>query len=610
MSSAFPLAAITLAVCFTAAVPPPAHATEEVRAFWADAFASGFKTRAQVDELVERVVQANANTIIAQVRRRGDSFYVDSSEPFTEDTGVEAGLDPLAYLLERAHGAGLEVHAWVAVNTIFSGHPYVATASSPCRVPCSPAHVFNRHGFFTTGDENWLTRTHPSFTAGTVRYPATGTPLIPVGWRLADGNWWADPGHPDYADYTVNVLKHLVSRYAIDGLHLDRIRYPEMPISRPVAGGPVGFATGYNPVSVRRFNRAYARVEGTLPLPWDASWSQWRRDQMDALTRRIYLETMAIRPEVKVSASTITFFRGPTALNGFANTEAYSRVFQDWNGWMGQGILDLNVPMIYKPVSGTNPTANAENAAQFTDWTSFARTHQYARQSAIGIGAYLNTFEDTLAQLGQARQPAATGEMAVGQSFYSYAQTNKLVNRAPPAPPTPQVPHRPHVEFFRALAISGAYAAIAPYDQPAAVPVMPWKAQPRLGHLLAQVLGADGRPVDGAAVTIMKNGQGANFSIAQVADGNGYIGATDLRPGAYRLAITTPEGLEFRTVPEPVVPGRVSRFVVRLGSRPRGPMIRAERPPEIGSGQEVSPVECWRGREPIAEDVEPQAPCE
>jgi uncharacterized lipoprotein YddW (UPF0748 family) len=584
-------AAFIFAVSAAAAAPAVASTEEEVRAFWADAFASGFKTRAQIDELVARVVQANANTIIAQVRRRGDSFYLDSHEPFTEDAGVEPGLDPLAYLLERAHGAGLEVHAWVAANTIYSGHPYVATASWPCKVPCASDHVFNTHGFFATGDDNWLTRTHPDFTGGTSRYPATGTALIPLGWRLMDGNWWADPGHPDYAEYTVAVFKHLVSRYDIDGLHLDRIRYPDMPISR-LSGGPVGFSTGYNPVSVRRFNLAYDRAEGSLPLPWDASWSQWRRDQMDALTRRIYLETIAIKPNMKVSASTITSYRGPTKLGGFANTEAYSRVFQDWDGWMRQGILDLNVPMVYKPVSGTNPTTNAENRDQFTDWTSFARTHQYSRQSAIGIGAYLNTFEDTFAQLIEARQPGATGQTYVGQSFYSYAQTNKLV--------------RPNEEFFGALSTSSTYVATPPYAMPATVPPMPWKVQPRLGYLLAQVVGEDGQPVDGAEVVIQKMGRGPrDVAIAQVADGNGYVGATDLPPGAYQLAITTPDGSELHTVPEPVVPGRVSRFVARLGSRPRGPMIRPERAPSdhVLADEDVSPAECWQGREPVADDL-------
>ena len=552
-------AAFVLAVA-AAAAPAIASGEEEVRAFWADAFAAGFKTRAQIDELVARVVEAKANTIIAQVRRRGDSFYLDSRSRSRRTPAWSRGSDPLAYLLERAHGQGLEVHAWVAANTIFSGHPYIPTASWPCGCPPSdlsePEHVFNTHGFFVPGDDNWLTQTHPSFTGGTSRYPATGTALIPLGWRLADGNWWADPGHPDYAEYTVSVLKHLVSRYDIDGLHLDRIRYPEMPISRPAPGGPAGFSTGYNPVSVRRFNLAYDRTEGSLPLPWDTSWSQWRRDQMDALTRRIYLETIAIKPGMKVSASTITFFRGPTTLGGFANTEAYSRVFQDWDGWMRQGILDLNVPMVYKPVSGPNPVTNADNAAQFTDWTRFAITHQYSRQSAIGIGAYLNTFEDTLAQMAQTRETAATGETGVGQSFYSYAQTNKVAGR-------------PHAEFFRALSVDGAFTPVAPYAQSATVPPMLWKTKPRLGYLLAQIVGEDGQPVDGAEVVIHKMGRGPrDVAIAQVADGNGYVGATDLPPGAYQLAITTPRrvGVPHRSRGGEAGTGEPARRPARLSS--------------------------------------------
>ena len=46
-------------------------------------------------------------------------------------------------------------------------------------------------------------------------------------------------------------------------------------------------------------------------------------------------------------------------------------MFQDWDGWMRHGFLDLNVPMIYKPVPGR--ADNAENAAQFTDWTRSRR---------------------------------------------------------------------------------------------------------------------------------------------------------------------------------------------------------------------------------------------
>ena len=560
---------------------PLASSEPEVRGFWVDAFHAGIKTRAEVDALIARVQEVNANTIFAQVRRRGDSYYFDSVEPFVEDTEVEPGFDPLAYAIERAHASGIELHAWVIANAVYSGNPAVATAAWPCRVPCDPNHVFNLHGFFAPGDANWLTRTHPSFTNGTVPV----TTIVPRGWRLSSGDWWLDPGHPGAAEYTVAVLRHLVERYDIDGLHLDRIRYPEMPIAR-VGTGPIGFATGYNGVSVRRFNAAYGRPAGSLPDPWDPSWSQWRRDQIDALVRRIYLETVAIKPHVKVSASTITFFRGPGALGGFAGTEAYSRVYQDWDGWMRQGLLDLNVPMIYKA------DHSIETFNQFEDWSEFAKAHQYRRQSAIGIGAFVNFFEGTLAQIHRSRLPAQTGERAVGQTLYSYATTNVETNG------------RPHLEFFPALVENGPYTPVPPYAFPATIPSMPWKTDPRFGHLLARIVDGSGAPADGALVRIVRVGSVARADIALFADGNGYTGAADLAPGAYRLAVTTPDGTQYLTIPEPVVPGRVTRVIVNLGAQTRGPMIRAERTLEpLGQSEEVSPLELWRLREPVADDV-------
>ncbi len=252
------------------------------------------------------------------------------------------------------------------------------------------------------------------------------------------------------------------------------------------------------------------------------------------------------------------------------------------------------MPMIYKPAS------SAENIAQFTDWTRFAAANQYARQTAIGIGAYLNPFEISIAQLEESPLPAAGGERARGQVLYSYAATNGRVNI------------RPHTEYFRALSENGAYVADAPYSALTTIPQMPWKERPRLGYLLAQVVGADGHPVDGATVDIRKVGGGPlDASVTQTSDGNGYVGAADLAPGAYQLFITTPEGTEVRTVPASLTPGRVSRVVVRLGSRPRGPMMRAERPtPAAGprADADVSPLEVWRQREPIADDLRAPQP--
>src|ERR671935_441535 len=128
--------------------------------------------------------------------------------------------------------------------------------------------------------------------------------------------------------------------YDIDGIHLDRIRYPEAPMDGR------GANVGYNETSVARFNARYGT--SGYPKSNDPRWNDWRREQVTNFVRRFYLSAKAIRPSIKISAALIAWSNGPRASGGFEQTEAYSRVFQDWPAWMREGIIDLASPMLYK----------------------------------------------------------------------------------------------------------------------------------------------------------------------------------------------------------------------------------------------------------------------
>ncbi len=328
--------------------------------------------------MVDAAVASNANALFVQVRRRGDSWYLDSKEPLTEtamvgepDATGRWTLDPLRYLIEQAHARGIEVHAFVIVGSIYNADPSV-------KRPADPNHVFNRHfwdpsssALIPKSDRNqWSTRSLPHNIEGTTW----------DGQRYGT-EWYIDPGNPDAAAYTVDVLTHLVRRYDVDGLHLDRIRYPEAPIDKP-AGEAWGINIGYNETSVARFvsrhgsaARTYEGAEAGYPVSNDPLWNQWRRDQVTALVRRIWLSATAVKPTVAVSAALITFWTGPTASGGFEKTEAYYRVFQDWESWTEEGILDLLAPMDYKREH------DAAGRAQFDDWMAFTRTARARRRS-------------------------------------------------------------------------------------------------------------------------------------------------------------------------------------------------------------------------------------
>jgi len=564
---------------------------QEVRALWVDSFNPGLRHPSEIDELIARVKRGNLNTIVAQVRRNAQSLYANSLEGWIENYVPPDGFDPLQDLIDKAHLEGIEVHAWVNIGPVYSGHPLIPTASWPCSVPCDPHHAFNRHGWGQMDEDYWLTRTHPLFQAGT-------HPDFP-GERLSSGLWWLDLGHPAAAQYTVEVLMHLLRSYEVDGLHLDFIRYPETPITRPPGGG-LSFSTGYNPVSVRRFNSTYGRDPASLPEPWDSSWSQWRREQVGAFVRRLYLETISVRPEAKLSAALITFFRGPNDVEPrtFEQTEAYYRVFQDWNGWMSEGILDWGIPMVYKSQH------LASHRVQFDEWTEFTKVAQYRRHGVIGLGAFMNSLENTTVQIEAGRAPGTSGASTRGFNFFSYNATNGAI---------PEQPARPRDEFFRALTEDGAYAAEAPFPTSTTVPHMPWKTRPRTGHLLALILDADGTAADGARVTIRRVARRTSAAVVQYADGNGYVGGIDLRPGMYQLLITLPgEPDQHVIVPDPVVPGRVTRILVHLSNRSHGPVVRSQRlvaaQERLDRFTEASALEEWRTREPVPEDMEQRRP--
>src|SRR5512143_3543891 len=98
---------------------------------------------------------------------------------------------------------------------------------------------------------------------------------------------------------------HLVNNYDIDGLHLDRIRYPDFSASGQTPAN--GTSIGYNTTSVARFQQVYDRPATPLPATGDPQWMQWRRDQVTNLVRRVYLNTIAMKPNVKVSAALIAY---------------------------------------------------------------------------------------------------------------------------------------------------------------------------------------------------------------------------------------------------------------------------------------------------------------
>ena len=197
---------LPIIILLLAAVTTRAEDRPEYRAYWVDTFRTPFATRVDVERIVDAAVESNANALFVQVRRRGDAWYLDAAEPLAE--AMDGTFDPLRALLDAAHARGIEVHAFVIVGAVFHGDP----KHDP--LPRDARHVFLQHFWDAKakrpyrGARQWGTKTSKG------RYQFAS-------------DWYVDLGHPAAAAYTADVLLHLVRAYDIDGINLDRVRYPE-----------------------------------------------------------------------------------------------------------------------------------------------------------------------------------------------------------------------------------------------------------------------------------------------------------------------------------------------------------------------------------------------
>ncbi len=477
------------AVVLVVPAPPtiPAAPAAQLRAYWVDAFGPGLSSPSEIEQVVADVKAANMNAIFAQVVRRADCLCNRSVAPRTEVGIAPPPFDPLQTLIDRAHAQGLEVHAWVIVTGMWREPG----------APAPPGHAFTAHGPTAKGADYWLD----------VRSDGTD--------HLAD-EFMFDPGHPDAADYMVRVATSIVANYDVDGLNLDRIRYPDGNLATNVN------SWGYNPTALARFQAATRRSD--RPAPSDAQWTQWRRDQITSLVRKIYLESYALNPRVRVSADTITSGAGPESAGGWEKTRAYAEVLQDWRGWLGEGILDLNVAMDYKS------DAVPAQGRWFAEWSQFTKDSQYRRAGAVGTALYLNAVDGSVRQVREALAPSGAGNYGAGWVGYSYRTPDALVNAGT------RDGTASREELTRALTQPSALDSIEPpvFARPAPVPAMPWKAHPTTGHISGTVRDASGAPLADGRVELVDDSSDAVVR-AQTTDTRGWFGFVDLAPGRYRV---------------------------------------------------------------------------
>lgn len=318
------------------------------------------------------------NTLLVQVRGRGDAYYQGTLEPRAPELAGRPGFDPLASTIAEAHAAGLQVHAWVAVNLV----------SSAATLPSAREHVVYRH-------PEWLMVPKP--LAVELRGIDTRSPEY-LG-RLA--RWsrqhageveglYTSPVHTAAAAHLAAVVRELVTGYALDGIHLDYVRFPseQFDYSRgAVDEFKRSIAPDLSPAEAQRLRTLEALDPLAYPNFFPERWKAFRRSRLTSLVMRVRTAVKEVRPEAIVSAAVI-----PDA------AEAYNSRLQDWRTWLDQSLIDVLCPMAYT----TEPR-------QFETQVTLAQDYSAGRPVWAGIGAYRLPAATTLRFIAASKRLGTAG---------------------------------------------------------------------------------------------------------------------------------------------------------------------------------------------------------
>jgi hypothetical protein len=134
------LTVLAAAALLGPAASPRLHGTAsqtpatETRALWV--LRSSLASPDSIATLIRTARDHGFNTLLVQVRGRGDAYFNDGIEPRAAELSRQpAAFDPLATVLASGHAAGLRVHAWMNVNLI----------SSAADLPIAATHIIHRH---------------------------------------------------------------------------------------------------------------------------------------------------------------------------------------------------------------------------------------------------------------------------------------------------------------------------------------------------------------------------------------------------------------------------------------------------------------------------------
>ena len=281
--------------------------------------------KAEYIKLLDMHQRIGMNVMIVQIRPAGDALYPSQLEPWSEFLTGKQGLpptplyDPLEFMINETHKRGMEFHAWL--------NPYRAVFNLQ-KSSIAPSH---------------LTKIHPE-------------------WFLVYGDKkYFNPGLPEVRLHTARVVRDLVTRYKIDGIHMDDYFYPYR-----IAG------------------KEFPDQKDYLKYGKGMNKEDWRRSNCDSVIFLIHNIVRSVNPHMKFGISPFGVWRNksqdPMGSETKAGQTNYDDLYADILLWLQKGWIDYVVPQLY--------WERGHKLADYDVLIDWWNQHTYGKHLYIGLGIY------------------------------------------------------------------------------------------------------------------------------------------------------------------------------------------------------------------------------
>lgn len=333
------------------------------------------------------------NAILFQVRPEADAWYESQIEPWSRFLTGKQGVapspkwDPMAFLIKECHKRNMEFHAWL----------------NPYRVSVS-------------GGSDILSKNHLYFREPSRFIHYRDLILF-------------DPGIPDNRKHICQVIRDIVTRYDVDGIHMDDYFYPYPAKDQDIPDDK----------SFKRYG---------LQMGWQASQrDDWRRDNVNSLIQEIKQTILETKPWVRFGISPFGIYRNKksTPDGSGSNTtglECYSALYADVIKWVRAGWIDYNMPQLYWEIGHT--------AADYDTLVKWWNKHTYKQHLYIGQNVVRTMAKK---QLRQKMDQSRLLSKVDGNCFWP---ANELLNN------TGGIADQLRTNYFRYPALIPAYTQMNP----------------------------------------------------------------------------------------------------------------------------------------------------